>query len=573
MRYVVLIGLLTILSNSPLYAQLISPGDLSAAHTSLEGINNCVQCHQLGQVGINNNKCLDCHTPLASRIEESLGFHATVSQQNCADCHKDHFGLDFDVLRFEPETFDHDQTEYALVGAHVTVECRSCHQPEFITSADVRTFKAAHEALDKTWLGLSAQCATCHTNANVHGDQFENKDCGLCHDETEWEAIPHFDHAETTFSLTGRHQEASCEGCHTPFELEPDVIHFADVPAQTCASCHSDVHQGDLGPDCSTCHITEGWDQFTADFPSESFNHSTTGFELVGRHAEVSCAGCHAKPAPSSEDLVITYIGSTLDASFPQPESENCLSCHTDSFHNGVFEDSPGGALCDNCHGEQGWLPTSYDLSRHNEETTFPLTGAHLVAPCFTCHEAGNTAGPVFHFEDQTCEGCHIEQNPHEAQFQADDGRISCDNCHSTNAWEMDGLFDHSETRFALIGKHATASCDACHPVVESPGNTPVQQFTDIPLDCASCHQEDTPHQLQFAEQTCETCHDTHSFFIERFDHNTTRFSLEGAHEGVACGSCHIAEENAEGIDFIRYKPLGMECQDCHNNLDNNNPR
>ena len=568
-----LAGILVLLGGGSVQAQLISPGDLSTVHANLEGVNNCVQCHQLGQVGINNTKCLDCHTPISNRIENSLGFHATVADQNCGDCHKDHFGLDFDVLRFEPETFDHDLSGFELVGAHTSVECRSCHQPEFIDASDVLAFKTAHNSLDRTWLGVTTQCSSCHVPENVHGDQFANMDCGSCHGETDWDSTPGFDHGQTTFPLTGLHLDVSCEGCHQPFEEEPNIIHFADLPAQTCESCHTDAHQGALDPNCGTCHNTDGWDQFTADFPVEAFDHDLTTFSLVGGHAEVSCSSCHAKPAPQTTDIQITYIASSLGATFPEPVSDQCQSCHTDSAHNGVFEDSPGGVACESCHTEHGWSPTTYDLVRHNEETTFALTGAHLVAPCFTCHQPDNTSELVFHFEDQRCESCHTGANPHGDQFQQTNGQVVCENCHGTNSWQMDGTFNHADTSFPLTGKHATANCESCHPTTQSSTNLAVQQFTDIPLDCASCHQDDSPHELQFEGQSCDTCHDSESFFIETFDHNTTRFSLDGAHEGVACGSCHGAEANAQGVDFIRYKPLGMECQDCHSNLDNNNPR
>ena len=425
-KTVLLAGIVTLLSCSPLYAQLISPGDLSAAHTDFEGVNNCVQCHQLGQVGINNDKCLNCHTPLASRIEDSRGFHATVADQNCGNCHKDHFGLDFDVLRFEPETFDHDLSGFELVGTHETTECRSCHQPEFITATDVRTFKSAHEALDKTWLGVTAQCATCHVSENVHGDQFNDQDCDTCHGNFEWETIPNFDHSTTSFPRTGRHEFVTCDGCHKPLEDQPTVIQFADVPAETCQTCHTDVHQGSLGPNCSSCHNTEGWDQFSGDFLANNFNHDVTRFSLVGRHAEVSCSGCHAKPAPRTTDIQISFVSASLNATFPQPVFDQCMSCHTDAAHDGVFEDSPGGAACENCHTEEGWSPTTFDLVRHNEQSDFPLTGAHIVAPCFTCHQTENTSELVFHIDDQRCESCHASANPHGDQFVQDNGQITC---------------------------------------------------------------------------------------------------------------------------------------------------
>ena len=559
---------LPLITNSA-HAQLISPGELSTAHASLEGVSNCTSCHQLGQVGISNTKCLDCHTPLEERIDQKLGFHATVADQSCGDCHKDHFGLDFDVLNFIPDEFDHGLTEYALVGAHTSVECRSCHQPELIVSPLVREIKAQHGALQNTWLGLSGQCATCHGEESVHGDQFEATDCGTCHDEMRWEEQPLFDHDETTFPLTGQHVEVACSDCHKPFELQPDIIHFADLPAETCESCHVDVHEDALDDNCATCHITDGWDLFTADFPAASFDHDLTDFPLIGRHAEAECSSCHGKPAANTEDFHITYQSASIGSTFPDPLFADCMSCHTDNFHGGVFEDSPGGAVCDNCHGESGWIPTSYDLTRHNEQSAFPLTGAHLATPCFACHQnpdLGQTAA-VFHFEEQECQTCHTGMNPHGDQFSDEAGAIGCDSCHGTEGWTVAGIFDHAETRFPLTGQHGVASCESCHVNKQTPAGIEVQQFRGTELACATCHADDNPHEGQFEGDTCDTCHDATSFFVAEFNHDNTRFSLDGAHQGVACGSCHNQEQNPAGNPFVRYKPLKMECQDCHDDL------
>ena len=52
------------------YAQLgalVSPGRLSRAHASLEGITNCLSCHSAGR-GVAADKCLTCHKPVAERI-------------------------------------------------------------------------------------------------------------------------------------------------------------------------------------------------------------------------------------------------------------------------------------------------------------------------------------------------------------------------------------------------------------------------------------------------------------------------------------------------------------------------
>ncbi len=553
----------------PAAGQLISPGELSSVHADLEGITRCTNCHQLGQQGTNNDRCLECHVPIAEQLSQDRGFHNTVVDQNCGDCHKDHFGREFDILRFDALAFDHSVTEYPLVGAHRAVICRSCHQPAFITSNTVRTFKEEHGALENTWLGLSSQCATCHATANVHGDQFSDRDCGACHNENEWTNLTRFDHDQTTFALTGRHIEAPCQGCHQASTDQPDVVRFVDVPAETCESCHLDAHDGALGANCSSCHIADDWDLFTDQFPFDAYDHNLTEFSLTGRHAEAPCSSCHAKPAPRNADIQISYVTTSLHATFPSPLVESCLSCHTDSFHGGVFEDTPGGAVCSNCHTDAGWDPATYDITRHNEESSFPLTGAHLATPCFACHQSEQTDPPslVFEFDDQSCQGCHIGDNPHGAQFMTDTGATVCADCHGTESWSTAGVFDHAQTRFPLTGKHATTSCASCHQTTQDPSGVEVSQFRGLALECISCHQDDDPHENQFAGQSCQNCHDSFSFFVEQFDHTATRFPLDGAHENVMCSSCHYTEETPQGTAFTRYKPLGTECEDCHNNL------
>ena len=45
----------------------ISPGDLTDAHSGLEGMSNCTLCHDIGKK-VSNTKCLDCHKEIRSLI-------------------------------------------------------------------------------------------------------------------------------------------------------------------------------------------------------------------------------------------------------------------------------------------------------------------------------------------------------------------------------------------------------------------------------------------------------------------------------------------------------------------------
>jgi hypothetical protein len=42
-----------------------------------------------------------------------------------------------------------------------------------------------------------------------------------------------------------------------------------------------------------------------------AFDHSTTGFELVGAHAEATCQSCHQAPARRDEDYRFTLVEGT----------------------------------------------------------------------------------------------------------------------------------------------------------------------------------------------------------------------------------------------------------------------
>ena len=132
----------------PVGAQLISPGALSEAHAQLEGIRSCTSCHQLRSKGIDAGLCLDCHEPLRSRIRARRGYHvAEGATDDCARCHKEHFGREFSLVRFDTASFDHGGVGWAPEGAHASLDCRDCHTAPLVRSLEVRTFKGRYLSL------------------------------------------------------------------------------------------------------------------------------------------------------------------------------------------------------------------------------------------------------------------------------------------------------------------------------------------------------------------------------------------------------------------------------------------
>lgn len=162
-------------------AQVISPGHLAEAHRDLEGIGNCTSCHRLGSRGVDPVRCLSCHQALGRRIEERKGFHGRLEEKDCGTCHVEHLGTDAPLIRLDADTFPHSSTGYTLEGAHTALPCRTCHTRSLVSDEEVIQELSGLGGLDRTFLGLSQECAACHSAENPHSGQFGDRSCGTCH--------------------------------------------------------------------------------------------------------------------------------------------------------------------------------------------------------------------------------------------------------------------------------------------------------------------------------------------------------------------------------------------------------
>ncbi|MFN3694366.1 MAG: cytochrome C, partial [Ignavibacterium sp.] len=61
----------------------------------------------------------------------------------------------------------------------------------------------------------------------------------------------------------------------------------------------------------------------------------------------------------------------------------------------------------------------------------------------------------------------------------------------------------------------------------------------------------------------CNKCHTFENWKPEKFDHNKTRFSLEGAHSKLKCFQCHPSELKNGNI-FTKFKLDDFKCASCH---------
>jgi len=525
----------------------VSPGPLSRAHADLEGTTNCFKCHGGGDSSM-DEQCVACHREIAAQVERGTGLHGTETNSDCATCHPDHAGADFELIFWDegsPDRFDHTRTGWPLEGRHISIACRECHRPEFQNSPVASLLERKNGA--RSWLGLERRCLACHSD---YHQASLNADCLACHGERSWKPAAGFDHSRTDYDLTGKHARVACAKCH----LVPERVflsgedgqpipRYKPVPHQDCSDCHADPHAGRLGPTCAGCHVVQDFHRVTA----QDFDHSRTRYPLVGRHASVDCERCH----------------DSVSGWGKAPPYESCAGCHRDA-HAGQATIQGRAAECDECHDQRAFRPSTYSVERHRT-ASYPLLGRHLEVGCEKCHSksprgeaSGDTgrAGVQLRPTFQACRDCH--QDLHNGQLVARPDAGACESCHGVEGWKPStySVAQHAQLELPLAGRHAEVECSACHGPVRKdlpplPGTDRLGRagvsLTLLEAGCDSCHLD--PHAGRFASDgprpvagNCLACHGVDRFRPAAVDvarHQTFAYPLQGGHRAVPCVECH----------------------------------
>ena len=509
--------------------------------------------------------------------------HGEELKINCNQCHNPS-GWEMDVYLMR---FDHNKTDFNLVGAHTQTDCKACHSTLVFNETP-------------------NQCASCHED--IHSASVGN-DCVRCHTPTTWlvDNIPEL-HEENGFPLIGSHGNLSCVDCHSS---ETD-LRFDNV-GNDCISCHRDDYLATQSPDhsnfstdCIECHnpIGIGWEtdivgdhdffpltlghdnldcvqcHTTDDFSdadpncvschqpdyegTSNPNHNEAGFST-------DCASCHTTnpgwtPANINHDFFPLTLGhdiqdctqchTTPNYSEADP---NCVSCHQPDYegtsnpnHNEVGYSTD----CASCHTTNpGWTPANID---HN---FFPLTLGHDIQDCTQCHTTANYSDA-----DPNCVSCHqtdydgsTDPNHNDAQFPTD-----CVTCHTTNPNWTPVTWNHNDF-YPLNGAHAliASDCLACH----SAG------YENTPNTCVGCHQTDYDNttdpnhtSAQFPTD-CMECHNENTWEPSTFDHDGQYFPIySGKHDGEwdTCIECHTNPNDYSEVNGYVY--ASSACLECHPN-------
>ncbi len=561
----IILGATLLLSGGESYAW-VSPGNLTKSHSDLEGLVNCFKCHSLTKK-ISDKACANCHEKLIKRINANKGYHAGV-KGDCAECHTDHKGVDFDISGLDKDEFDHDMTGYRLMDKH-KIECERCHK------------------LEKTYLDLVPECLGCHTD--VHQKSL-SEDCIKCHSFKSWKDLEINHDKDAAYKLTGKHIDVKCDLCHPRYTVAGEsgdtgkvfqMLKFKPLEYGKCDDCHVDIHKGKLKEKvCTGCHITKGWEEPVLDHNDTR----VTDYKLIGKHEKAACRLCH----PEEKETYMNQ-GSEVEifALRLKPlKYGKCTECHYD-VHESQFKKQE----CDDCHSlKDGWSKYTF---RHESKKYkgFKLEGKHKDVVCEKCHERSNVrysefdkkkrvlVGKLKPVKSRVCNDCHYDI--HEGQFK----KQNCDACHLLkNEWK-DFAFRHDSKKYKgykLEGKHKEVECKNCHQRSEvrytefkKEKKASVGKYTPIKYGkCSDCHYD--VHKGQFKEQKCISCHLPEKEWRDTaFDHKSDKgssYKLEGKHVEVVCEKCHERIEirysefgKLKKSQLGSFKPIKSDtCKDCH---------
>lgn len=191
----------------------------------------CKACHaDLAHYRDTPSDCLACH--------QKNDQHEGQLTARCDSCHHEQ--------AWRETRFDHARARFALVGAHLKVECKSCH-------ANLRYRDAASD------------CVACHRQDDTHKGSLGTQ-CADCHNARAWPLVRYDHERQAKWKLAGAHARAKCAACHRAPAPAGQAI---AAVGRDCVACHrgDDAHDGGFGPRCDSCHLGSGWKTLRARRP------------------------------------------------------------------------------------------------------------------------------------------------------------------------------------------------------------------------------------------------------------------------------------------------------------------
>lgn len=400
--------------------------ELKDSHNTVE----CSSCHLKEKKYTQaSHQCNGCH--------KDNDIHKGKLGKKCNSCHNEKSWSDI--------SFDHDKTDFALIGKHAKINCNSCH-------------------INNKYSDTPTKCNSCHAIDDVH-EGSNGKKCSKCHNSRSWKKLKFNHNKDTDFKLTGRHKKQTCVACHpkNPYKVKIK---------KTCVSCHNDddKHDNNFGGKCQTCHNTKKWKQILFD------HNKDTKYRLNGKHRNTKCNDCHTSKLYKSKTPT------------------KCMTCHKlDDVHK-----SKKNTDCGECHIPKSW---HNDIRFDHDLTSFPLLGLHAITACNDCHQSKE-----YKTNKNTCIDCHKKDDSHKRKLGTDCKR--CHNPNDWRVWKfnhdketsfvLDG--SHNKIHCHQCHEHPVEdnittgqTCGVCHIDDDVHNN----QFGQR---CERCHNTDTFSQIEMSD-------------------------------------------------------------------------
>jgi hypothetical protein len=425
--------------------------------------------------------------------------------------------------------FNHLKTGFPLTGAHINVDCETCHVGGVFKGTPtncvgchsagrrvVAPFKPANHLI------TNAPCESCHTNTvSFLGARFNHigvqpNACTTCHNGNMGPGKPS-GHVATI---------ASCDTCHRSSSWIPAGFdHLSAVPPVSgrCNQCHNGVTATGkyslhlvTSASCDTCHTT-GYTTFAG----LKFNHAGV---VPG-----ACGTCHSGQtagAPTQPPGHIPYTGYGCDnchrtppattSFYPATMNHAVISLGCSTCHNGAYISQGvnfGGAKakvaghvsttaqCNVCHHDPAYSTFVGGVMDH--------TG--IVNNCASCHGTGTngakTKTPGVHIPtNNSCESCHSNSiftsfpGAGTTMNHAVETAQACTVCHN-GSYISQGSKQGGARAMTSISNHipvTNTDCKICHT-----------GFTSFTAPLAS---STTMHTAGIAPTACKTCHTSNTY-------------------------------------------------------------
>jgi hypothetical protein len=346
---------------------------------------SCSDCHT-NSSNYSIFSCIDCHAHLQPDMDaEHQGIGGYIYNSSaCFECHPDGTATG---------SFNHNNSNFPLTGAHLTAECLSCHA--------------------NGYTGTTTVCSECHADdytGSSNPDHIASgipNNCEECHTTNPgWEPATFPIHGNY-YQFTGAHINISndCDACHGGnYTNTPDYCFGCHQANYNQASNPNHISLG-LSTTCETCHTTNpGWEPAT--FP---IHNSYWVFQ--GAHVAISgeCDLCHFGNYTTTPNT--------------------CYGCHADDYNQTGDPNHLAAQFpidCELCHTQFAWVPSTFDhdnqyfpiySGEHEGEWNecsdcHPNSGNYQIFDCLSCHEQAETDEEHdevtgYQYNSQACYNCH----------------------------------------------------------------------------------------------------------------------------------------------------------------------